>query len=345
MRAAQYRRNSIYGYGRITQHYTTHILQSAWTKGFIVNGADDTMPTYEVKRIVGQDYMFIECASPQGHYVFKKTNAAFNNKSELHFNNVKAEYDLFSPFPAEARETVTGLNIPIRIMWLIYTNGVLDGKTYAMSGGYRQMVFDVMGQFKEGIEKATGNNVEIINDYTVIHRELDISENRPDVGSSFISNALVQTDIDQFAPASSFHFVFTVSAIDTRPIRGVSSGSLWFEQGYANCYFVEGDPHNASVAVHEFIHALEIDFHPGIFPGIEIPLRHALFENYPGYEAYATDGEYNEAASQFDDEYFMRVFERDFFKADIRFTEPHTGAIKYVGIFPSMWQYFYNMRN
>jgi hypothetical protein len=281
----------------------------------------------------------------KGYYVFKRKSHIPRDDDSAYQREIKQEYLTQSRVPFEERVTQTDLRVPVRIMWLIYTDGVLDTRRYPMSEEYKQLVFNTINQFKTGVEKATRNNAEIFNYYTIVDREMDISSNRPEIGSSFISKELAMPDIKKYAPESQYHFVFTVSAIDTLPIRGVSTGCIWTEQGYATVHFVEGEAVNSSTAVHEFIHAFEIDYQPGVFPEIEIPLRHSLSQTFSGYEAYAEGGAFNEKANSYNETYFMREFEKAFFEGNIRHTDPHTKEVRYVGMFPSMWKYFDAVKN
>jgi hypothetical protein len=354
MSNVHYRGNSVYEYGRVIQRFkNNYTVYSRWTKGFIINDWHKTVPKYEVHRISGGYYMFIEFKDDEyitngrlkGYYVFKRKSHVPKDDDAAFHREIKQEYLTQSRIPAEERVGIINMRVPIRIMWLVYTDGVLDTRRYFMSEEYMTLVFNTMAEFKAGIEKATRNNVEIINEYTIINRQMDISSNRPAIGSSFISRELAMPDIIRYAPENKYHFVFTVSAIDTLPIRGVSNGCIWMEQGYATVHFVESETVNTSTAVHEFIHALEIDYQPGVFPEIEIPMRHALSEVFIGYEAYAEGGALNEQGNAFNNYYNMREYERAFFEANIIYTDPITNEIRYVGIFPSMWRYFNAVRN
>jgi hypothetical protein len=357
MTQAQYRGNSFYDYGRVTQHYSPGFkVHSLWTKGFIINDWNQTVPEYEIKRINGKYYMFIalkdnnyiQTGIPQGYYVFRKiSNEPQDNNADL-YREVKNEYENGSIIPADLRKLPVDLNIPFRIMWLIYADGMLDGKRFQMSDSQKQMVFDVMDNFKAGVEKAANHNVKIFNDYTIIQRQIDISDTKPEVGGSYISPEMAKPDIDKYAPSDDYHFVFAISFINTAPVRGVSVGSLWVEQGYANCNFYQtGDALNTSIAVHEFLHAFETERSPGSLPGINIPPRHAIIvgteginEFYPGYEIYAYEGEFHEEAVEYDYRHHMLAFDKAIFQANVQYTDPVTEEVRYVGIFPSMWKFF-----
>ena len=270
---------------------------------------------------------------------------------------VYAEYERWNSVPADQRDTPKNMNVPFRVMWLIYTDAVYNGTKYTMSESHKQGIFDTMKAFEERVKRLTSNNVDIINEYTFVDRQINFNDDAAKYGSSssavWLSPALAKPELDSLAPAGKYNHVFTTSPIDRPSILGVGGAatraSAYNGQGYAyHSGFHYGD---GSQALHEFLHTLEYQRNSDTLPGIEMPFIHAYTvgyssserpESYPGYEGYFVGGEfYNEILEE--SPHWSWSFHDKVLQADIKYVDPETKEMKYVGIYPSMWQYIVDL--
>ena len=339
-----------------------------WTKGYIMQGG--VIPSYEIRQIGGYTYMFVQWKSGSysiwgltpSYYVFIKTSDESTTMEEpeslIHLRDeVYNEYEQWSSVPAEKRDLPKNMKVPFRVMWLIYTDAVYNGTQYLMTESQIQKIFNNMKLFEERVERVTSNNVDIINEYTLVSRQINFNDAAAKdsvYGGSWLSPKLAQPELENYAPPSEYNFVFSTSAFDTALSggpHGRCGGYVTAGQGYACHTLYENGGWGG--ALHEMLHAFEFGRTPSFLSGIEMPWVHAISvgtngespELYPGYEGYFIGGEFNdELLDDFRGQSGWETlvgwaYNDKFLQADIQYVNPKTKEIKYVGIYPSMWKY------
>lgn len=282
--------------------------------------------------------------------VFLAPLAAFAaTESDLR-SSVQTEYGQWAMVPADERILPTNMKVPFRIMWLIYTDGVLNEKQYKMTDSCKYLILDTMKEFEGFVETSTNNNVDIINEYKFIDRQIDISNTDTSVNGFYsISPEVAQQEITYYAPTNTYNFVMTVAQIPTNLNGSDYSAGMCYDsiingQGYATLYISEKNKSPVSIIAHEFLHAFEFNRVSNDFlPEIIMPWLHVLPGDDPvglkitGFEEYNSGGKFLSEAynSDGDSVPYMRAF----LQANIKYIDPATKEMKYVGMFPSMWKY------
>jgi hypothetical protein len=329
-----------------------------WTKGYIMGGTSSHelnneqtgntpyVSKYEIKVIDGNYYMFVEnratgdyprSGQTRNYSVLKKTkNLNGDDKLleqvELAKKAVEEEYALYSDVPSNERRIGTGQKIPYKMMFLVYTNGWYDEKQYTMSEstilGFKKGVVDL----EVLIENLTQNNVDVIIDYTLIDRKVSATNEHTNENTIGISLTTAKPDMEKYSPIGEYNFIYAVSSIPN-PIAGANYQRVYAEQGFSSSYIGNITEHNTMGIekhfMHEMLHAFEFRAAQPI--GIEMPLEHLSCCEFPvGYENYMPGHPW---------ETEMIEENKMFLTADIKYTDPDTKKISYVGVYPSIFKY------
>jgi hypothetical protein len=258
---------------------------------------------------------------------------------------VREEVNRWNTVPSWERDTPTDMRVPFRVMWLIYPNGTWGGGP-AMTPGVRQAVMDEMAAFKTTVERATQNNVEIINEYLVVERAVEFSGGIREllVGANPERGQLSEAD---------YNFIFIVTSINPALI-GTAGTKIDGGWGFAGLYMRENMGNPGGLAVHEFLHTWEFGWdhiplepsdrhHP--IPGINMPNTHAWEAPHLGYEGYY-HGLMGDWIARSHREYGLPTntpveiaISEQFLRGDVMRIDPETGEVTYTGIFPSMWRW------
>jgi hypothetical protein len=363
-----YRGSSIYEDGTMVRRLNEHSRTFRWTKGFMLWEDWKTVPAYEIKSINGDKYMFVEWkgnyyqtkGEMPGYNVFIKTSDKPSGWEKLQKLNkftdglrpkVKAEYDKWSDKPADERDLPKNLNVPLHVMWLIYTDVRLNRIDLKMTQDYIELILEAMDDFEEIVENLTDYNVDIINEYMTVDRHIDIDKTEvrvPDGGHvKYITPEIAQPEIRKYAPAGNYNYVFTFSPTNNDAAVGMSLKSMADGQGYSSlpCLSYSDSLWNNQTVLHEFLHSFEFNDFPTFLPGIEMPYVHAINggrspgvgQIFPGYEGYKLNGKFFLEGAE--DEQYTYKFLELILKANVKYTDPATKKMKYVGIYPSMWEY------
>lgn len=345
-------------YNRADSQQAENIFQNTdgWTKGYIMRGTSSHLlnneqtgnppyvSKYEIKVINGNYYMFVENKS--GDYflrrqisydVFKKTqNLSGDSKLleqvELAKKAVEYEYAKYSDVPSDKREIETGQKIPYRMMFLVYTNGWHDGKQYKMSESTIKGFKKGIANLESLMENLTQNNVDVMIDYQLIDREVTATNEQPNENTVGISPRIARPDMEKYAPLGEYNFVYAVSSIPN-PVAGANYQRVYEGQGFSASdisYITENNTRSIETHfMHEMLHAFEFRAAQPI--GIEMPLEHLSCCEFPvGYDNYMPGQPW---------ETEMTEENKMFMTADIKYTDPKTKKISYVGIYPSIFKY------
>lgn len=252
--------------------------------------------------------------------------------------SVKEEYHNFSGTPANLRTgQPINLKVPFKVMWLIYPNGVCDDKSYTMTKQDIHMAYDTIAEFKRLLEEWSDKNVKIINEVKIVDRPLVVSKE----GGAVPSPAHIKTEYDVLLLSGEYNCVITVTNIKT--YLGVTYTNFTSNLAYCTISIQQGGENpllwNTDVAIHEFLHTLET---LGKVLDIIYPPTHAYIgdtgqaskEKYPGFSSYITCN----PGSPIQRELKLHAFYKDVVKANVKYMDEND-AVKYVGMFPSMWKY------
>ncbi len=329
-----------------------------WTKGYIMGGTSSHMlnneqtgnppyvSKYEIKVIDGNYYMFVENKASgdyarsgqiRNYSVFKKTHnlngdSKLLTQVELAKKAVEEEYAKYSDVPSNERKVGTGQKIPYKMMFLVYTNGWYDQKQYTMSEstikGFKKGVADL----ESLLENLTQNNVDVMIDYTIIDRKVLATNEHTNENTVGISLTTAKPDMEKYAPIGEYNFVYAVSSIPN-PVTGANYQRVYAEQGFSSSdisYITEENTMGIETHfMHEMLHAFEFRAAQPI--GIEMPLEHLSCCEFPvGYDNYMPGHPW---------ETEMTKENRLFLKADIKYIDPATKKISYVGVYPSIFKY------
>ncbi|MDF2872884.1 MAG: hypothetical protein K0R05_4459 [Anaerocolumna sp.] len=329
-----------------------------WTKGYIMGGTSSHMlnneqtgntpyvSKYVIKLIDGNYYMFVENKelgeySKRGqvdnYFVLRKTHnlngdSKLLKQVELAKNAVEEEYTEYSNVPSNERRIETGQKIPYKMMFLVYTNGWHDGKQYTMSDSTIKGLKKGIVDLESLIEKLTQNNVDVIIDYTLIDRKVSATNEQTNENTIGISPATAKPDMEKYAPIGEYNFIYAVSSIPN-PVTGANYQRIYAEQGFSSSdisYITENNTGSIEKHfMHEMLHAFEFRAAQPI--SIEMPLEHLSCCEFPvGYDNYIPGHSW---------ETEMTEENKMFLTADIKYTDPVTKKISYVGVYPSIFRY------
>ena len=329
-------------------------VTEGWTRGLVISGLSShavnnplAQPTvvqsYTKARISGNLYMFVQFKSGDyvvsgrepGYYVFVKRSRFSGNNSLYNDvlgakSAVEKEFAQWSGVQSKERG-LSNMRLPFRMMWLVYTNGNYRGQSYKMTDAIVENFKRSIADFETMVESLTNNNVDIINEYKIIDRLVEGTNEHTNSETVAISPRTAKPEMDMYAPIGEIHFVYTVSAI---PNPGVGSNyrSIYSGQGFASSGATGlGYPGHY---LHEMLHSFE--FRSSIPISIEMPLLHISCCEFPvGYDNYMpgrawadnNSGDANGTKGPL------------FLTADVRYTDPETNAVSYVGLYPSLLTY------
>jgi hypothetical protein len=147
-----------------------------------------------------------------------------------------------------------------------------------------------------------------------------------------ISPTTAKPDMEKYAPIGEYNFVYAVSSIPN-PVTGANYRRVYEGQGFSSSdisYITENNTMSIETHfMHEMLHAFEFRAAQPI--GIEMPLEHLSCCEFPvGYDNYMPGHPW---------ETEMTKENRMFMTADIKYTDPETKKISYVGVYPSIFKY------
>lgn len=310
---------------------------------------DVSVPEYEIRNIDNKTYMFLQWKSwdymssaymnkwerPM-YYVFEKV-ANYEGNDQLFDKvlsakaEVETEYNTWSQVSPSQRKLPKNQKTPFRIMWLVYTDAAYEGKEYKVNNSTLSDFKKSLTKFEKLVETLSDGNVDIINDYKIIDRQVEAVWDQRGLPMKLIAipPSIAAPDMESYAPIGEYDFVYTVSTVPSDyhgNYRSVYSG-----QGFASIHIddITGNSQYGieGVYLHEMLHAFEFGSAQPI--NIEMPLVHINEAMFPvGYEDYAPGGKWSN-----------NNIEELMAKAEVKYTDPETKKISYVGIYPSLWKY------
>ena len=328
-----------------------------WTRGYIISGFTyhavynpqqkaTVASSYTKARLGGNHYLFVQnkdgvyarTGQEPGYTVlvkrssFSGSNALYNNVLQAQ-SAAEKEFAQWSGVQSKERG-LSNMRVPFRIMWLVYTNGTYGGRSYRMSDATLERFKSSIAELETTVERLTNNNVDIINEYRVIDRLVEGTCEQANPIHVGISPRTAKPEMDLYAPIGEINFVYTVSAIPN-PNTGGPYQSIYSGQGFASSGaegLADGIAHMHFL--HEILHAFE--FRSARPVNIEMPLLHISCCEFPvGYENYQPgrawsdnrSGDLNGTKGEL------------FLTANVRYTDPRTNAVSYVGLYPSIFTY------